>query len=174
MKIEDFYINFDDLKDGDGVWHNTHGYTTINRIYNDDPNPIKTVYGSYTKKGYRFNGDKCPTIYKSNPFEYLGKVQDPTLPEPLPQFGEEILVWDDDETKTEESIYLGYIRQTDYPVTCVELGCEEEFKKGLTVPYYAWKHWKPLPKDELVYLTMQDISDGKGFGVPAHLIRVKV
>ena len=37
-----------------------------------------------------------------------------------------------------------------------------------------WTEWKELDEEEQeIHLTLQEISDGKGVGVPAHLIRIK-
>jgi len=36
-----------------------------------------------------------------------------------------------------------------------------------------WEYAKELPKKEIVELTIQDISDGKGVGIAPHLIRIK-
>ena len=38
---------------------------------------------------------------------------------------------------------------------------------------YLWNYMKELTPKEIVELTIQDISEGKGKGVPAHLIRIK-
>lgn len=41
----------------------------------------------------------------------------------------------------------------------------------------AWSYWKELENEvkseQIVELTLKDISDGKGTGVPVHLIRIK-
>jgi hypothetical protein len=47
----------------------------------------------------------------------------------------------------------------------------EEAKKRTSV--IPWKYAIDTTKEEIVELTLQDISDGKGVGIPAHLIRIK-
>ncbi len=95
-----------------------------------------------------------------------------TLPT-LPNVGDEILVWDKDENKTQKRIFLAYIPQTNYSVITVCVGNESLFKNGEKVSASLWKNWKPIPKEEIVELTIEDISAGKGVGVPPHLLRIK-
>jgi hypothetical protein len=42
-------------------------------------------------------------------------------------------------------------------------------------PLFIWKHAKDIEPEhqQEVHLTLEDISNGKGVGVPAHLIRIK-
>jgi hypothetical protein len=42
-------------------------------------------------------------------------------------------------------------------------------------PLFIWKHAKEIEPEtqQEVHLTLEDISNGKGVGVPAHLIRIK-
>ena len=37
----------------------------------------------------------------------------------------------------------------------------------------TWTTWREVGTQEPVELTLEDISAGKGVGVPAHLIRIK-
>lgn len=67
--LEKYYINFDELKKGDTVWHSRLGETEISVINNNSKNhPIVLTTGCYTKEGKFADSDKYPTIYKSNPF----------------------------------------------------------------------------------------------------------
>ena len=36
-----------------------------------------------------------------------------------------------------------------------------------------WYYWEEIPNEEVVELTIEDISNGKGVGIPPHLIRIK-
>ena len=38
---------------------------------------------------------------------------------------------------------------------------------------FFWKYARPIQREKEIHLTMEDISNGKGVGVPAHLIRIK-
>jgi hypothetical protein len=95
------------------------------------------------------------------------------LPNELPQRGDEILVWDYDEKYTERRIFLTYIEGAIVPILCVDKNNEDKFKCGQEFYTTRWKHWKPIPKEELVELTVEDISNGKGVGVKPELIRIK-
>ena len=98
-----------------------------------------------------------------------------TLPttQSLPNVGDEILVWDSAENNATKRIFLGYIEQSRCPIYCVSIGDEDDFKEGKKVSIANWKNWKPIPKEEIVELTIEDISAGKGVGVPPHLLRIK-
>lgn len=95
------------------------------------------------------------------------------LPSELPKRGDEILVWDYDEKYTERRIFLTYIEGAIVPILCVDKNNEDKFKCGQEFYTTRWKHWKPIPKEELVELTVEDISNGKGVGVKPELIRIK-
>ena len=47
----------------------------------------------------------------------------------------------------------------------------EEAKKELNTT--SWDIWREVQEEQIVELTLQDISEGKGVGVPSHLIRIK-
>ena len=91
------------------------------------------------------------------------------LPNELPQRGDTILVWDNDEKDADRRIFLAYIEGAKQPITCVDKHNEYEFTYGKEFDTTKWKHWKPIPKEdiaeELVELTVEDISNGKGVGV---------
>lgn len=91
----------------------------------------------------------------------------------LPQVGERILVWDDNENKKKERLFLAYIPQAVYSVICVADHHEERFRVGVGVSISSFKNWSPIPKEEIVELTMEDISNGKGVGIKPELIRIK-
>jgi len=75
--IEDFYINFDELKVGDKVWHVTAGWLNIEEFENSDNTDYPIIIGSssFTAKGYKYKSDDYPTIYKSNPFGHIQQVE---------------------------------------------------------------------------------------------------
>lgn len=73
----------------------------------------------------------------------------------LPKKGDRILVSDDEE-KWEERIFLNYIEELLYPILCIPLYEEDDFKNGEKVRICLWKHWKPIP--EKIKLTKQEIA----------------
>lgn len=101
------------------------------------------------------------------------KVSVITLPQQLPQRGDRILVWDSKEADAESRIFLVYIEGAGSPVQCVDVRDEDKFTKGHGFDITRWKNWKPVHEEQIVELTMEDISNGKGVGVPPHLIRIK-
>lgn len=100
------------------------------------------------------------------------------LPNELPQRGDTILVWDNDEKDADRRIFLAYIEGAKQPITCVDKHNEYEFTYGKEFDTTKWKHWKPIPKEdiaeELVELTVEDISNGKGVGVKPNMNSYKL
>lgn len=70
-----------------------------------------------------------------------------------------------------ERIYVTIIEGTTEPYVCVHESDNSMFKDGKPFRVCQWARIKQ--KDPQVYLSLQDISDGKGVGVPAHLIVIK-
>lgn len=91
----------------------------------------------------------------------------------IPRRGDRILVWDSYERDAAERIFLAYIEGAIHPVQSVESEHEHRFKNNASFDIARWKNWKPIPKEVIVELTMQDISEGKGVGIAPHLIRIK-
>ena len=100
------------------------------------------------------------------------------LPNELPQRGDEILVWNTFENNAQTRIFVTYIEGHIYPVFTVEKGMEEDFKNKKTFGSSMWRNWKPIPKEdiveELVELTVEDISNGKGVGVKPNMNSYKL
>lgn len=91
----------------------------------------------------------------------------------LPKRGDRILVWDSDEKNANERIFLAYIEGARYPVVAITRDTEEKFLHNEPFDIVVKTNWKPLPKQEIVELTLEDISNGKGVGVKPELIRIK-
>ena len=91
----------------------------------------------------------------------------------IPRRGDRILVWDSFESHAQERIFLTYIEGTHYPIATVGSGAEGAFQANEKVGVTLWMNWKPVLKEEVVELTIQDISEGKGVGIAPHLIRIK-
>lgn len=62
----------------------------------------------------------------------------------LPKRGDEVLVWDEDESNAEKRIFLSYIEGAMYPVQVVSIEEEKKFKNGKTFAHYSFKHFKPI------------------------------
>ncbi len=63
--------------------------------------------------------------------------------EELPKRGDEVLVWDGNESHLEKRVFLAYIEGAKYPVRVVSIGEEEEFESGRTFSTIGYKHFKP-------------------------------
>jgi hypothetical protein len=79
------------------------------------------------------------------------------LPNELPQRGDIIFVWDDNENNAKERIFLAYIEGLVNPVITVCNGFESDFKNNKPFLSLIWKHWKPIPKEDIV----EDVSNTK-------------
>jgi len=86
-----------------------------------------------------------------------------------PQFGDLVMV-SQNNTKWYKRHYVGNYKGINY---CVSY--DDDFLKQNNFYTNQWKYIKPLKEEEEeeVRLTLKDISNGKGVGVPPHLIRVK-
>lgn len=77
--------------------------------------------------------------------------------EELPQRGDEVLVWDEEENTAVKRIFLTYIEGAMYPVQVVYDGYEKPFKDGKPFPNINFKYYKPIPQK--TKLTLQQIAD---------------
>lgn len=116
--------------------------------------------------------------YKYDPkFPYLGVVDNAfgmwaapmgaeiiTLPPATPKHGDEILVWDDNESQADVMIFssMGHEKEI-YPVRCL-YGDVEDGKYDTM----SFKHWKPIPAKRK--LTIQQIAEK--FGIAADQIEI--
>lgn len=155
--MKNCFIKFDELKVGQKVFDIHKGWTTVSELTDEEDYPIKTldkddITDSFCKNGMLYESDSAPTLFLKNPFE---EIEYPKL----------CLVrqYEFDEWKERTVIgkfddqFLALKDQTPNPN--IDLGV------------HVWKLCKPI--EELVYLTFKDISEGKGVGVPSHLIRLK-
>ena len=135
-------------------------------------------------KGFKFKSKSASLpIYNKEMDNYIGKIGviysvgkgfidvqfdnrpwSYPLPEALnhiveehPQRGDEVLVWDGDETDAVKRIFLTYIEGTKYPVITVINGDEELYKNGDMFGIYFYKHYKLPPQK--TKLTLQQIAD---------------
>lgn len=84
-----------------------------------------------------------------------------------PKRGDKVLVWDDNEEEifAVERIFLTEIAGAKYPFIVVQEDSENDFKNGK--PFNTWvsDNMKPIPEPQIVELTLEDISNGKGVGL---------
>ena len=118
--------------------------------------------------------DGCFSNYMQNQVIGCEIIEIPSeiIPNDLPKKGEVILVWDYDEQKPSQRIFLDYIPQSKSPVICVIPSDETNFTNGEKVGVNLWINYKKFIP-EFVELTLDDISAGKGVGVDPKLIRIK-
>lgn len=98
------------------------------------------------------------------------------LPEVFePKRGDRVLVWDDNESKACERIFLTEIKGSYHPFIIIYKPDEKKFLNGEKFEFMAYKNIKPIQevKPQFVELTIEDISNGKGVGVPPELIIIK-
>lgn len=70
-------------------------------------------------------------------------------------------------------IYLGVIEGAYCPYITVNGLDEDNYRNGNLFGIMNFSHMREIKKEEIVELTMEDISNGKGTGIPSHLIRIK-
>lgn len=91
----------------------------------------------------------------------------------FPKRGDRILVWDDVEKYAIESIFLTFIEGAIQPIIAVSTNDTNLYTKDKPFLTVNWKNWKPIEKEVIVELTLEDISNGKGVGIKPHLIKIK-
>lgn len=69
--MKKYLIDFETLKVGDSVWSIQEGDAVVIKIDNNSNYPINIGCRNYTKKGFNFDDHAHPSLFKSNPFEYL-------------------------------------------------------------------------------------------------------
>ena len=85
--------------------------------------------------------------------------------------GDKILVWDTDEKYAQKRIALTYVDGAMYPVICVENDNEDDFINGKTFYTAQYTHWKPIPQEQVVELTMDEIAEK--FGIDISQLKIK-
>ena len=94
-----------------------------------------------------------------------------TLEELTPTRGDRVLVWNDNKKDAEERIYLGTIEGATYPFIVVNIIHEENFKRGEKFYVNTYKNMIPIPKDEIVEITLGEVAELLGKDV--NQIRIK-
>ena len=91
----------------------------------------------------------------------------------LPKRGDKVLVWDGEGQSPIEALFITYIEGAHYPIVVAASSDIDLYLKGEPFGISTWRYWKPKPKEKIVELTLEDISNGKGVGVKPELIRIK-
>lgn len=160
--MKDNLIDFETLKVGDKVWSVLDKkYVIIKSLTFSDGYSIATKERSYTKTGHYVSNDVNPSLLKRNPEELTNEL-----------IGERVIeVW-----KESAGIWVKRVYLKEFPngivVTWADVETLEEATKVSGT--HTWGKWRELEEEKEVWLTAQDISDGKGVGIPPHLIRVKI
>ena len=85
--------------------------------------------------------------------------------------GDKILVWDMYRETPEERIAITDVDGAIYPVICVAIEDEDNFINGKKFSIVQWKYWKPIPQEQVVELTMDEIAEK--FGVDVNQLKIK-
>ena len=144
------------FKRGQKVWSIQLGDCEVVEINAGWDYPIKCKakddYHYYDLDG-KFSGDDAsPSLFSSNPF-----------------FDERVMEVSDDNIKWEKRVvfmqkngkFLSWLGATNIEDSkCIKGTCHWQFAREISAP-------------QIVVLTLKDISEGKGVGVPVELIRIK-
>lgn len=149
---ERYLIDFDNLKVGDRVWTINNDYCIVEMLNKSHTYPITAGSVYYTKDGKMGEWHKYPSLFRSNPFEDIregGRIVKATAS--LERTIEAITLMRGFDISPQVDIHLYNLQMMLHKVV-------DELNP---------------PSEELVHLTLKDISEGRGKGVPAHLIRIK-
>ena len=149
-------IKIKELKKGDLLFSTMNGEVTFVKIENEKLFPIKIKTDSgeilgFTNEGRYFVDDKLPTLFKQNPFKE---------PERVVMVG----------NKTSGLIYprVLIMIKNGQAVCWDKAETIEQERKETSL--FSWINWREV--DEVIELTLQDISNGKGVGVDPKLIKI--
>lgn len=91
----------------------------------------------------------------------------------IPEFKRgDVVEVSNDGTRWVKRIYLSSIEGYREPHILVSSQTEDNFKNGEHFTIVFSQYIRPV-QEEIVELTFEDITNGKGVGVPPHLIRIK-
>ena len=156
---KEYLIDFDNLKVGDTVWLHGQIEGIILTIDNMSTYPITLKVHDkhntcYTKEGkYQFTDNHISLFAKPFDFKEQERV---------------ILVRTLSICSWEKRVLLQI--KNDKAICWFDAETLEQAKNITKTA--IWDEWKEIDEEE-IHLTLQEISDGKGVGVPAHLLRIK-
>lgn len=147
-----------EFKVGDKVYTNRFGWGKVINVSSGDIFPIEVIFdkekNNFTEEGYYEVNDFAPML---SHYEYY------TQP------NERVVLVSVDGMDWVRRVFV--TKKQGKFVCWINAESIEE-AEGITVTN-SWKYMKELPTEEIVELTFQEISEGKGVGVPPHLIRIK-
>lgn len=151
------------FKIGDRVFDIRHGWGVVKYIYPDRiygvfvlfDNEFKRTAETYTEDGKYLNSNPYPIL---SHFQYAANM------------GERVIRVRGSESN--EWINRVLIKIKNGKAVCwSNAKTIEEADDELSTS--AWNYWEELTDEQVIELTIQDISEGRGVGVPPHLIRIK-
>ena len=142
-KLEPILVKKENLKVGQKLWSIQLGECSTKTIADSG---ISVENGFYAKQYYwsgnYYCGDEFPALFTQNPFEYLLSL---TQQSDLPEYGEEIIVWDD-MGKELTGIFVSYVKGASMPVIVVFGREENKFKSGLKFHWVAFPDYRRITK----------------------------
>jgi hypothetical protein len=87
-----------------------------------------------------------------------------------PKRGDRVLVWDDEESKARERIFLVELKGAEFPIVTVTIDTIDKFKNGHPFNITSYQHMKPLPieqpketdfKSKVIELIENEIKNAK-------------
>ena len=151
--LKPYMIDFDKLKVGDKVFSTECGYGNIKEIYpsTDTLYPIivdfqnNRVEQTFTRKGYCFESNELPQLFKCNIFEALAKPNQ-----------ERVVLVSDDGQKWNKRVFIREIKTSVYKFLTWNYAESLETSKLSTGTEY-WKYMKELEaKPSIPEYTMEE------------------
>ena len=153
MIPKEYLIDFDNLKVGDSVWLHGQIEDKVKSIIHTNECPILISEASYTRDG-RFTRVTGYISLFAKPFNF--KEQERVI------LVKNCNVW-------EKRVLIKFVNSK--PLCwAISSNIENAIDK---VDVTLWNDWKELEEETVVELTLQQVSNGEGVGVPAHLLRIK-
>lgn len=133
---------------------------------NNKPNGNCTYY-------YALDRNKNEWISNDDTTIPIQSVKDFLIPEEFNPKPEEYVWVSHNNMVWHKRIFIGKVEKSKRPyITILSEMDKKNYEKGYIFACFAWEYIRSF-EEELVHLTIEDISAGKGVGVPPHLIRIK-
>lgn len=144
-KLEPILVKKENLKVGDKLWSIQLGGCEVTDIDVKDSCPIKIDEdSSYDYNGYFFDEDYFPSLFTQNPLEYLLNL---TKQSDLPEYGEEIEVWDTKNNKVNRRKFIGFKnKNTEKRIVCVAFHYEHEFELNMPFGAVCFENYRRITK----------------------------
>ena len=155
MIPKEYLIDFDNLKVGDSVWLYGQVEDKIKSITHTTDFPILLYNNgsSYSQHGRFSRKDNYVSLF-AKPFNFKEQERVILVKDVNSIWNKRVLI------NFEDNMAVCWNYETSI----------EDIKRGKTS---KWKEWKELEEETIVKLTLQQVSNGEGVGVPAHLLRIE-